>query len=166
MLNAALADIQRIWAVLPLHTIMNGLCTCGNPSCSSPAKHPRTPHGVKDATTDEAIIRRWWTQWPDANIGIATGAISNLVVLDIDPRHGGNESLEQWKTQYGTDFLNTLTSCTGGGGLHLLYSHPGVPIKNRVGIAPGIDIRGDGGYIVAPPSLHISGQRYTWKNNA
>src|SRR5262249_15398402 len=108
-----------------------------------------------------------WTQWPEANIGIATGAISGLVVLDVDPRHGGDESLEQWKTRYGHDFLTTVTSCTGGGGWHLFYTHPGqsMQIKNKVGLAPGLDIRGDGGYIVAPPSLHASGQRYAWKNN-
>jgi hypothetical protein len=166
MLDTALAYAQRGWAVLPIHTMINGTCSCGKPSCSGPGKHPRTGHGVKDATTDEATIRRWWEQHPDANIGIATGAISNLVVLDVDPRHGGHESLEQWKAQYGDDFLNTVTSCTGGGGLHLLYTHPGQPMKNWVSLAPGLDIRGDGGYIVAPPSLHGSGRRYAWKHHS
>jgi hypothetical protein len=83
MLDAALAYAQRGWAVLPLHTVRNGQCSCGNTTCSSPGKHPHTTHGVKDATTDKATIEQWWSQWPEANIGIATGAISRLVVLDV-----------------------------------------------------------------------------------
>jgi hypothetical protein len=167
MLDTALTYAQRGWAVFPLHTIIDGRCTCGKQACSSAGKHPRTLHGVKDATTDEVTIRQWWTQWPEANIGIATGAISGLVVLDVDPRHDGDKSLEQWRAHYGYDFLHTVTSHTGGGGLHLFYTHPGqsIQIQNKVGLAPGLDIRGDGGYIVAPPSLHASGQHYAWKNN-
>ena len=94
-LQAALSYARLGWAVLPLHTAINGLCSCGRANCSSPGKHPRTAHGVKDATTNEATIREWWQQRPDANIGIATGAVSGLVVLDVDPRHGGQESLQQ-----------------------------------------------------------------------
>src|SRR6266700_2778202 len=79
-LDAALTYAQKHgWAVLPIHTPRGGQCSCGNPTCTSVGKHPRTPHGVKDATTDEATIRDWWTRWPDANIGIATGADSGLV---------------------------------------------------------------------------------------
>src|SRR5262245_28545135 len=104
MLDAALAYAHRGWSVLPVHTVTNGQCTCGNVTCASPGKHPRTAHGVKDATSDEATIRQWWSQWPKANIGIATGAISGLVVLDIDPRHGGDESLQQLIQAHPSDF--------------------------------------------------------------
>jgi putative DNA primase/helicase len=163
LLDSALAYATHGWAVHPLHTMHTGTCSCGQSSCPNPGKHPRTQHGVKDATTDEATIRQWWERHPDANIGIATGTISNLVVLDVDPRHGGDESLKQWTTQYGQDFLATVTSCTGGGGLHLLYTYPDQPIRNKAGLAPGLDIRGDSGYIVAPPSMHASGQPYHWE---
>src|SRR5438128_1578448 len=162
MLDAALAYAQRGWSVFPVHTIVNGQCSCDNTTCASPGKHPRTTHGVQDAITDTSTIEQWWTQWRDANIGIRTGAVSGLVVLDVDPRHGGDASLEEWKALYGHDFLTTLISCTGGGGLHLFYAYPGQPVRNKVGLAPGLDIRGDGGYIVAPPSIHVSGNRYVW----
>jgi len=81
------------WAVLPVHNMANGKCSCGDPSCTSPGKHPRVRHGVNDATIDPAKILGWWRTWADANIGIATGAISNIWVLDVDPRHAGDDTL-------------------------------------------------------------------------
>src|SRR5262245_34186061 len=80
LLQAALSYARRGWLVLPLHTARHGACACGHVPC--PGKHPRTAHGVKEATIDEETIRRWWQQWPEANVGIATGAVSGLVVLD------------------------------------------------------------------------------------
>src|SRR5262245_10913133 len=162
MLDAALAYARRGWAVLPIHTVTHGQCSCGNTTCDSPAKHPRTAHGVHDATSDETSICRWWTRWPEANIGIATGAVSGLVALDVDTRHDGPESLQQLIQAHPTDFPETVRSLSGGGGSHLIFASPGQPISNKVGLMPGIDIRGDGGYIVAPPSLHASGNRYAW----
>src|SRR2546427_13223225 len=97
MLAAVLVYAQRGWSVFPVYTVVNGQCSCGNTACASPGKHPRTTHGVQDASTDEATIRQWWCRWPGANIGIRTGAVSGLVVLDVDPRHGGDASLEQRK---------------------------------------------------------------------
>ena len=164
--EAALSYARRGSAVLPVHTASNGPCSCGDAACSSPGKHPRTTHGVKDATFDEATIRRWLDQWPDTNIGIATGAASGLVVLDVDPRHGGQESLQQLIEAHQGDFPHTITALTGGGGAHFYFAHPGVPMKNRVGLKPGLDIRADGGYVVAPPSLHVSGNRYVWDPTA
>ena len=111
------------------------------------------------ATANE--INKWYRKWPTANVGIVTGAISGLVVLDIDPRHGGEQSLAQWEKVYEPLPL-TLEARTGGGGRHLYFQHPGGVIHNRVGIAPGIDLRGDGGCVVAPPSMHSSGEAYTW----
>src|SRR5436853_4022810 len=75
------------WFVLPLHSMRNGVCSCGNRDCKSPAKHPRTPNGEKDATIDPARIKEWWAKWPDANLGVATGP-SNLIVIDIDGEEG------------------------------------------------------------------------------
>jgi hypothetical protein len=161
-LEATLSCAGRGWDVLPLHSIINGRCTCGSPDCDSPGKHPRTLHGVRDATTDEATIRRWWQRWPDANIGIATGAGSGFFVLDVDPRHDADDSLADLERTHGP-LPDTVESLTGSGGRHVLFRHPGDHVPNKVGIAPGLDIRGDGGYIVAPPSLHLSGRRYAWE---
>ena len=90
-----------------------------------------------------------------------TGAISGLVVVDVDVRHGGDGSLEGLEREYGR--VGTTVEClTGGGGRHLYFAHPGGLIRNKVGLAGGVDLRGDGGYVVAPPSVHSSGIRYEW----
>jgi hypothetical protein len=111
-------------------------------------------------------ILRWWRQWPDANIGIPTGERTGLVVLDVDPRHGGMDSLEQLQHQHGR-LPVTRTAQTGGGGLHYWYAYPqggGRIIKNATNLDgfSGIDLRGTGGYIVVPPSRHESGRCYCW----
>ena len=161
-LAAALALAAHGLRVLLLHAVHDGLCTCGDPSCKHPGKHPRFTGGWKTATTDEATIRRWFAQYPDSNIGIATGAVNGLVILDIDPRHGGDESLRRLCTEYGLT-LDTPAVRTGGDGAHYYFKHPGGSITSRVGLYLGIDIRADGGYVVAPPSLHKSGKRYAWE---
>jgi Bifunctional DNA primase/polymerase, N-terminal/Primase C terminal 1 (PriCT-1) len=109
----------------------------------------------------EAEARGWFRQWPGAGIGIVTGVISGLVVIDIDAGHGGDEALEQLEREHGP-MPATVECRTGGGGRHLYFTHPGGLVRNKVGLAPGIDIRADGGYVVAPPSLHASGLRYVW----
>jgi hypothetical protein len=111
------------------------------------------------ADVDE--ITGWYNRWPDANIGIVTGTISGLVVLDIDPRHGGDQSLAQWDLEHGP-LPPTIEATSGGGGRHIYFRHPGGLIHNRVGLVAGIDLRGDGGCIVVPPSIHSSGSAYRW----
>lgn len=106
-------------------------------------------------------VADWFSRWPNANIGIVTGEISNLVVLDIDPQHGGDSSLARLEQRYGL-LPATIEATTGGGGRHLYFAHPGGLTRNRTGLAQGIDLRGDGGYIVAPPSIHPSGRPYRW----
>lgn len=118
--------------------------------------------GFKDATTDHDVIDRMWTRFPGANIGLRTGETSRVAVLDVDPRHGGNESLTRIETDRGC-LPGTLLSQTGSGGLHFLYRWaPG--IGNNAGRwGTGLDGRGEGGYIVAPPSIHPdTGQPYVW----
>jgi hypothetical protein len=162
---AALAYAHRGLAVIPLHSITSaaGKCSCGKLKCSSPGKHPLTEHGLRDASKDEKQITEWWTRWPAANIGIATGAVSGIVVLDIDPRHGGNESLGDLQLANGP-LPKTPIVITGSGGKHLYFRHPGGHVPNSSGaIGPGIDVRGDGGYVVAPPSNHVSGNSYAWQ---
>jgi hypothetical protein len=118
-------------------------------------------HGVKDATAREQTVRAWWDRWPDANVGIATGSVSGLIVLDVDPRHGGDDSLVALERQH-DPLPQTVRAMTGGGGSHPYFSHPGGIVRNKVAIAPGLDVRGDGGYVIAPPSIHETGRRYEW----
>lgn len=168
MLRAALAYAQRLnWKVFPLHHIENERCSCGKPDCKNPGKHPRWKKGVienglKAATADEKKIRHFWTLWPEANIGIATGSASGFWVLDVDTKDGGPASLEELIDNYG-ELPETVEAITGSGGSHYLFKHvPG--IQNQTSqIAKGLDIRGEGGYIVAAPSIHISGKTYEWE---
>jgi putative DNA primase/helicase len=154
ILPAALAYAKRGVPVLPLHWPKDGACSCGDPACSTPGKHPLTRHGKDDATTNPEIIKGWWARWPAANIGLRMG--NGRVAVDIDPRNGGDESLHDLGP-----LPETVTSLTGSGGQHLLYKADGA-VKARKGVRPGIDIITDG-YIVAPPSRHISGRRYEWE---
>ena len=110
---------------------------------------------------DVPEIAEWFRRWPDANIAIVTGIVSGLVVLDLDPRHGAHASLESLQQAHGA-LPDTVEVSTGGGGRHLYFAHPGDVTHNRVGMAPGIDLRGDGGYVVAPPSIHATGEPYRW----
>ena len=166
--EAALDYARRGWPVFPCHYVFsNGKCSCGKPDCHSPAKHPMTLRGLQDATSDEKIIRNWWGKHPKANIGILTGSASGLVVVDIDPRSGGMESLKAIKKL--GNFPVTPEVFTGGGGEHIYLAHPGngTKIKTTANMAGyrGIDLKGDGGYVIAPPSKHISGGKYTWKRH-
>jgi hypothetical protein len=162
LLQAALAYAARGWRVFPCHTPTQRGCSCRQ-SCGRTGKHPRTQHGLKDATTDEATIRRWWQQWPQANIAIATGVGSGVVVLDEDSYKGGDTSRVELEHTY-SPLPETVQQLTGGGGVQYFFAHPGASVKNGVEtLGTGLDIRGDGGYIIAPPSLHASGKRYTWE---
>jgi hypothetical protein len=111
----------------------------------------------------EKEIREWYQHWPEANVAIVTGSLSGLVVVDIDPRHDGEQSMELWEKQYAA-LPETVEAKSGGGGRHLYFLHPGFEVHNRVNIAAGVDFRGDGGCIVTPPSIHSSGNAYTWRN--
>ncbi|WP_420566399.1 bifunctional DNA primase/polymerase [Thalassobaculum sp.] len=146
----------------PIHMGDRFVCGCGKPNCPSPGKHPDgrlAPHGFKDASSSPAALRAWF-DGNASNIGIATGARSGIIVLDIDERHDGPSSLTALECQYG-DLPPTWRFLTGGGGEHILFRHPRTVVRNSASaIKSGIDVRGDGGYIVAPPSLHISGRPY------
>ncbi len=121
-------------------------------------KRPLTPRGFKNATTDPKQIVQWWTDYPDANIGIPTGEASGIVVVDIDRDHGGEESWE--KLRAGRKIPKTAKQETGRG-RHIAFRSPG---PGRCGkLAKGIDHKADGGYIVVEPSVHPNGKRYRWK---
>lgn len=152
------------WLIFPIHTIDDdGRCTCGKHDCGNAGKHPLTARGFLDASRDPDRVKRWWTQWPGANIGIPTGPVSDVLVIDIDAAKGGWASADNLEAE-GNLFPATRVVKTGGGGLHSYFRYPsGVTIRNSESkLALGVDVRGDGGYVIAPPSLHRSGNRYTW----
>jgi hypothetical protein len=160
--EAALAARRRGWSVVPMHSVVDGRCTCGAPQCPSPGKHPRVRWDeYQSRRPGEDEVRHWWQRWPGANLGVVTGAVSGLVVVDLDPRAGGDEELARLEARHGT-LPDTVECLTGGGGLHLYFRHPGVSVPSRP-FVPGIDVKGDGGLVVAPPSLHRSGARYVWE---
>jgi hypothetical protein len=163
LLNAALEYAASGWHVLPVHGIRDGKCTCSDKRCSSPGKHPRTKHGLKDATADPETIERWWKEWPNANVGGATGKRTGRIVLDVDPRHDGEESLDALEAE-NEKLPRTAVSLTGGGGLHLVFRYPArARIRSSSGkLGPGLDVKSDGGYVVLPPSRHVSGEEYRW----
>jgi len=162
MLAAVLAYVDAKVPVFPLHyPTGNRACSCGNRGCDKVGKHPMTPHGLKDATTDRLIVEKWWTAKPLANIGMPTGVASGMVAIDVDVRHQGLESLKVLERKIGGLPL-TLVSLTGNG-FHYFYKYPGVPVRSGAAVlGPGIDVRGGGGYVVIPPSLHANGKRYEW----
>ena len=122
-------------------------CTCGVPTC----------HGFWAATTDLGLIRSWWREEPDANIG-APCKLNGWAVIDIDPRNGGRESYQALEARVGV-LPGTTMQLTGGGGLHMLYRSPEFDLPGLGG--PGIDFKHNG-YILLAPSLHSSGGRYRW----
>jgi len=163
-LQAALDLAARSWRVVPLHSPDGRRCDCHRDGCPSPAKHPRINDWVRNASSAHADVERWWQQWPHANVGVATGPESGVVVLDIDPRHGGDQELSRLCDEH--ELLPPGPACeTGGGGQHYYFRHPGGKVRSRT-IAPGIDVKGDGGQVVAPPSVHQSGMPYEWYDEA
>lgn len=157
--------------VLPLHYITPaGQCSCGgptvNPKCK-PGKHPFSrlvPHGVLDASNDLNKVREWFSNNP-YNVGLATGWGGNIFVLDRDDRDGGDASLAALEVQHGK-LPQTLTQITGGGVHYVFQMPPQLDIKNSAGkIAPGLDVRANGGYVVAAPSRHENGKHYSWQSD-
>ncbi len=121
--------------------------------CMPGGKAPLTKSGHLEATTDRARLNLWWRRWPRANIGIPTGERSGLLVLDIDADKGGFASLEEWEVE--EPMPETAMVRTGRGGIHYYFSYPadGSRIPNSASkLGPGLDVRGEGGYVLAPPS--------------
>ncbi|QDV19489.1 hypothetical protein Pan153_41550 [Gimesia panareensis] len=148
--------------IFPVHTNESGKCSCGNEKCNYVAKHPLTKNGVKDATNDPAKLKRYFSgNYESANIGLATGSTSGIVVIDIDSS-GLSTQLEDAHTP----FPKTWKSKTGNG-KHFFFRLPeNVTIRNsQKKIDPVIDVRGEGGYVILPPSQHANGKRYEWLND-
>jgi hypothetical protein len=159
LLHAALEYAATGVPVLPLHTPTAGGCSCGRADCDRPGKHPRwhrtlLRHGLHDASTRPELIRQWWTRWPRANVGLRTGIGFDVCDLDIPDGVRALRDLLPGRT------ISGPLVRTGSGGWHL-YLHP-TGAGNRAGLLPGVDWRGAGGYVVAPPSRHARGTRYRW----
>jgi len=163
MLKEALRYEALGLSVVLAHSVgANGKCSCGNPSCRSAGKHPRGEwRKSQSARMTPAAIKRELTRNPKSNIGVATGPISGVFVIDID----GEEGLESLrKAGCPLESLPPTPSVkTGGGGIHLYYAYPDAGVvKTQAGILPKVDIRAEGGFVIAPPSVHKSGARYEW----
>src|SRR5580765_278099 len=145
MIGTALALARRRLQVFP---------------CVPREKRPATASGCKDATTDAGTIRQWWEQEPDYNVAVATGAVSAVFAIDID---GLDAEAELRKLEADHDKLPATVEVITPRGRHLYFMMPHVPVRNSAGkVAAGIDVRGDGGYVLVPPSVHPSGKAYAW----
>lgn len=151
--GSALAHARRGFYVFPAEP--RGKRPCG----------ALAPHGLHDGTTDLDKIRAWWAAQPDANPAIDCGR-SQLIVIDIDPRHGGTESLFELYEKCGGEFQTAAVE-TGGGGVHFYFTAPsGVVINSRTNLLSGIDVKATGGYVIAAGSVHESGHLYRWRGSS
>jgi hypothetical protein len=149
LLRAALAYARRGIPVFP---------------CEPGGKRPLTYNGFWDASADPRRVEPWWRRWPDANVGVPTGQVSGLLVLDVDARGGGPESLAALQRAHGP-LPRTARARTGGGGTHHFFGYPAEKeVRNSAGrLGPGLDVRGEGGYVVVPPSRTQSAYRWLEK---
>jgi Bifunctional DNA primase/polymerase, N-terminal len=171
VLRAALDYARLGWPVFPLHGLRahDGVLACecrDGGDCKRPGKHPMFGGWQQQATTDIYVITSWRRRFPNSNLGIRTGPETGLAVLDFDPKNGSEASLARIEREICTLPL-TATTATGGGGEHRFFNFPcGRVVGNALPVLAhgydGIDVRGEGGLVVAPPSLHVSGQRYRW----
>ncbi|MEV6598216.1 bifunctional DNA primase/polymerase [Actinoplanes sp. NPDC051346] len=155
LLDAALAYARHGIPVLPVHTpARDGSCSCGRSGCDRPGKHPRLRHGLNQASVDPHRIAQWWTRWPEANVGLHTGIVMD--VADVDSPQGWHAL----RHLLGGELPAGPQVRTGSGGWHFWFRPAG--FGNRVHLLPGVDWRGRGGYVIAPPSRHARGTSYYW----
>jgi len=155
----------RGWRVFPCHHITVGRrCSCGHADCKSKGKHPRTRHGLTEASNDPAVAAGWAARWRLANVGVATGEASGLVVVDLDGA-GAKAWWAEQQLEHGYRHTGLAQTTPGhGGGLHAFFARPddGRIYRNSTSrLAPHVDVRGDGGYVVVAPSNHLDGL-YAW----
>ena len=160
ILEAALTFAETGIPVFPLHVPINGGCSCQDIECHHIGKHPRTRHGLKDASTDLATIDEWFGGSIQSNLAAITGPESGLLILDVDGPTG-EQSLAELEKKYGA--LPPCSIVKTGNGKHFYFRYPEVGIQNSVSkLGPGLDIRGAAGYVILPPSLHQNGSYYEW----
>ena len=147
--------------VFPVHSVdSSGRCTCGcaDPACTTRGKHPRIRKWQEQATADTLTINHWWTEWPDANIGLVMAP--DLIGIDVDPRNGGDETWRDISAQHG-GFVDTWQAQSGGGGAHYIFRVPEGCTPRTDTLGPGVDAKYHG-YLLVEPSVHLSGGVYTW----
>ena len=162
--NAAMIYVSKGFPVLPIHWTKNGKCSCGKQNCKDPGKHPigkLVPHGLNDATTDPQYVVTWWMDYPLANVAIAVPP--GYMILDVDVKSSGFDSLDALEQQYGK-LPPTWEVHTGGGGRHYWFTTNNGTIKSSTGfVGAGLDVKANGGYVIMPPSDHITGGVYEWE---
>jgi hypothetical protein len=169
-LCAAAVDYAHKWkfAVIPVRWMQDGACSCGRrEECAAPGKHPVYDDWPNVATSDPLEVAHWWRPptegpakdwWPLANIGIVTGRKSGCWVLDVDTYSGGDARLAGYENRHGT-MPETRVHHTGSGGVHFFFRHPGFDVRNnaKTVLGKGLDLRGENGFVVAPPSVSSKG---------
>ncbi len=161
---AALALADNGFSVFPMHRPLgpDAGCSCNKPSCSAIGKHPVIRGGFNASSLDPKKIRAWWGKHPQANIGIATGRVSNLLVIDVDFGNGGDASFDALLENAGQLWPETLSATTGNG-VHYYFRLPDAEVQSSAGLlGRGIDVRAERGCVVAPPSLHRCGRSYAF----
>ncbi len=158
LVGAAMAYARRGWPVLPLYSVIEGKCSCGDLNCKSPGKHPRLEGWTKKATTNEAQIRAWFTQWPNSNVAILLGKASGLVAVDVDGKAGMDwiESIDPTGAiiaSSGKEFHR-----------HYIFRTPDTPIKTRIRLRTEVDFLAENRFLVVAPSRHHSGSTYEFLN--
>jgi hypothetical protein len=149
------------FSLIPVHKPIEKRCTCNRPDCTSIGKHPIPQKWQEVTSKDPQAIKAWWKMFKSPNVGVVTGRASGVVVLDIDPRHNGFDTIDNLQVQHGT-LPDTATVETGSGGLHYYFRDPG-GLRNGTNIGgQGVDFRGDSGFVVGPKSSHASGGTYDW----
>jgi hypothetical protein len=158
-LKAALWYAKRGLAVFPCHWIDDDKCSCRKPACEHPGKHPITKFGLNDATTNPKQIEKWWRRDPAANMAINCG-MSGLAVIDIDPRHSGDDSWSSLVAGFKEALPDTVRVLTPSGGFHSWFRPPsGITIPSSNGrVGAGIDVKATGGYVLCPPDNHLLGE--------
>jgi len=166
-LDQALRLAEMGWRLVPFHSVdvVDGktVCTCSQgPRCEKPGKHPTFSAWPTKATSDPRKLREWWHRWPKANLALATGIQSGVVVLDFDGEEG-LKTADMLRARYGA-WPDTLAARSGGGGLHIFFRAPShLELRSGSGVlGPRGDMRGEGGSLILAPSRHASGHRYEW----
>jgi hypothetical protein len=159
--DLAIGMLSYGFSLVPVHKPINKVCTCGRLDCPSPAKHPIPARWQELASKQPDSIKAWWKAFKSPNSGVVTGKASGVVVLDIDPRHGGMDTLDDLQVKHGR-LPETATVETGSGGFHYYFKDPS-GLRNSVNVGgQGVDFRGDNGFVVGPGSEHASGGTYDW----
>lgn len=150
-MDAATAYTQMLgWHIFPIHY---------------KSKVPVTKNGFKDATNNIEQIKKWWTEYPNANIGLPTGKINDIIVIDVDPRNGGKFSFDRLLDEY-EPLPHAVECLTGGNGNHYYFKYDDRINKSTIQGYDGIDIQGNGKYVVLPPSIHPNGRQYHWEESS